>query len=120
MNRKSEVAAEIPSALPLMKSRKEILQEFLAEDPGDLFSRYALALELEKEGRDQEAIAQFQEAIGQDPSYLPVYYQLGRILARTGRLEEARDVYKSGAEVAAAARDQKTHREILEALSMID
>lgn len=103
-----------------MKTRRETLEEFLADDPGDLFSRYALALELEKEGRDDEAITQFREALSRDPSYLPVYYQLGRVLARTGRLDEARDAYERGAEVALAAGDEKTRREILEALSLIE
>lgn len=103
-----------------MKSRRETLEEFLAGDPGDLFSRYALALELEKEGLDEEAISQFREALERDPSYLPVFYQLGRIMARVGRLDEARATLKRGAEVAQEAGDEKTRREILEALSLIE
>lgn len=104
----------------MMKGRRETLEEFLAGDPEDLFSRYALALELEKEGRDEDAINQFREALRRDPSYLPVFYQLGRILARLGRIEEARDAFERGAEVAQRAGDEKTRREILEALALIE
>lgn len=49
-----------------MKTRIETLDEFLAADPNDSFSRYALALELEKENRAGEAISHLQEVIAGD------------------------------------------------------
>jgi len=79
-----------------MKSRKETLEEFVAVDPNDSFSRYALALELEKEGEEANAVVQFRQVIDRDSSYVAAYYHLGKVLARTGHDDEARDVYRKG------------------------
>ena len=103
-----------------MKTRRQMLEEFVAQDPDDSFSRYALALELEKEGRELEAIPQFQELIARDPNYVAAYYHLGRVLARLGQIEDARTIYRIGLDAASAANDQKTRSEIQEALDMLD
>ncbi len=97
-----------------------MLEEFVAQDPGDSFSRYALALELEKEGGEQQAVGQLQEVITRDSSYVAAYYQLGRLLAQTGFPDEARDVYRRGLVVATAANDQRARSEIQEALEMLE
>ena len=103
-----------------MKTRREMLEEFVAADPADSFSRYALALELEKEKREPEAISQLQEVITRDPAYVAAYYHLGRILARLGQIEDARAAYRQGLDVSTAAGDQKTRNEIQEALDMLE
>ena len=103
-----------------MKSRKETLEEFVAMDPNDSFSRYALALELEKNGEEAYAVLHFREVISRDPGYIAAYYHLGRVLARTGNADEARDVYRKGLEAAIAANDQRTSTEIREALDALD
>lgn len=100
-----------------MNTRRETLEEFVALDPNDSFSRYALALELEKEGRETEAIAHFQEVIARDASYVAAYQHLGRVLARAGRIDEARDVYRRG--VDAATNDARARSEIQEALELL-
>ena len=96
------------------------MEEFVAEDPADSFSRYALALELEKEGRPFEAIPQLQEVIARDPAYVAAYYHLGRLLARMDQIEDARIIYSQGFDAAQAAGDKKTCSEIQEALDMLD
>jgi thioredoxin-like negative regulator of GroEL len=103
-----------------MKTRREMLEDFIAQDPNDAFSRYVLALELEKEGRDLEAIPQLQEVIARDPSYVAAYYHLGRMLARRGQVEDARAIYRRGLDAATASNDQRTRGEIQEALEMLD
>jgi len=103
-----------------MKTRRQMLEDFVAQDPNDSFSRYAFALELEKEGRELEAIQQLQEVIARDPNYVPAYYHLGRLLARRGQIEDARAVYRQGLDAAAAPDDQRTRGEIQEALDMLD
>ncbi|MEK6289718.1 MAG: tetratricopeptide repeat protein [Acidobacteriota bacterium] len=103
-----------------MKSRREMLEEFVAQDPDESFSRYALALELEKEGIDQEAVPQLQEVIARDPGYVAAYYQLGRLLVKTGLLDEARDVYERGLVEATAANDPRARSELQEALEMLE
>jgi tetratricopeptide (TPR) repeat protein len=103
-----------------MKTRREMLEEFLAADPNDSFSRYALALELEKENRALEAAAQLQEVIARDPNYVAAYYHLGRLLAHMGELENARTIYRQGLDAAMAAKDQRTSNEIREALEALE
>lgn len=103
-----------------MKTRREMLEEFVAQDPDESFSRYALALELEKEGREQEAVPQLREVIARDPSYVAAYYHLGRLLAQTRLPDEARDVYRRGLDAATAAKDQRARSEMQEALDTLD
>jgi tetratricopeptide (TPR) repeat protein len=102
-----------------MATRREMLEEFVAADENDSFSRYALALELEKEGRADEAIAQLQEVMARDENYVAAYYHLGRMLAKSGKDEDALAIYKRGLDVAAKAGDQKTRNEIQEAIEML-
>ena len=106
--------------IPFMKTRREMLEEFVAQDPNDSFSRYALALDLEKEGRAMEAIPQLQEVIARDPNYVAAYYHLGRMLARAGEMAEAREVYRTGLDLAAKAGDRRTRDEIQEAIDSLD
>ena len=103
-----------------MKSRREMLEEFLAADAADLFSRYALALELEKEQRPTEAVAELRAVLERDAGYVAAYYHLGRMLARAGQTAEAREVYRTGLDVAAKAGDRRTRDEIQEALDSLD
>jgi tetratricopeptide (TPR) repeat protein len=97
-----------------------MLEEFLAADPADVFSRYALALELEKEQRHVEAIAQLRLVVERDAGYVVAYYHLGRLLARAGQTTEARATYRTGLDYAAKAGDRRTRDEIQEALDSLD
>jgi tetratricopeptide (TPR) repeat protein len=103
-----------------MKTRKDMLEEFVAADPNDSFSRYALALELEKADNQVEAAGELREVIARDRDYVAAYYHLGRILSRLGELEESRAVYQQGLEAATAAKDQRARSEIQDALDMLD
>lgn len=107
-------------SLAVMKTRREMLEEFLAQDPNDSFSRYALALELEKESKAQEAVPQLREVIERDPSYVAAYYHLGRLLAQVGLIDEARESYRRGLEVAIESGDQRARSEMQEALEMLE
>ncbi|MFM8324484.1 MAG: hypothetical protein ACKN9U_06470, partial [Pirellulaceae bacterium] len=40
----------------MVSSRRERIEAMLREEPGDVFLRYALAMELSKEGRQQESL----------------------------------------------------------------
>ncbi len=103
-----------------MKTRREMLEEFVSQDPNDSFSRYALALELEKEAGPQDAVPHLQEVIARDPSYGAAYHQLGRLLAQTGQVEEASDAYRRGIDAATVAGDQRARSEMQEALEMLE
>lgn len=103
-----------------MSNRIEVLQQFIAQDPSDAFSRYALALELVKAGRESDAAIEFKEVIARDSAYVAAYYQLGRLLARAGDTNAARDVYSRGIGAAKAAGDQRAFGELQEALEALD
>ena len=104
----------------MMNTRIETLESFVAEDPSDSFSRYALALEFVKAGRDEDAALHFKEVLKRDAAYIAAYYQLGGLLAKSGHIDEARDVYRRGLEAATGAADQRTRSEIQEALDALD
>jgi Tfp pilus assembly protein PilF len=103
-----------------MKTRREMLEEFVAQDPNDSFPRYALALEFEKDGRVDEAVSQLREVISRDSRYVAAYHHLGRLLALTGLVEDARDTYRRGIEVAKVSGDQRARSEMQEALEMLE
>ena len=85
--------------------RLEALEGFLAADPGDSFTRYALALEHASAGNTDRAAILLQETIARDPAYVPAYHQLGALLARMGRKDEAAAAYQRGIAEARAAKN---------------
>jgi predicted Zn-dependent protease len=88
-------------------SRKAQLEEMLAEDPGDPFLRYALAMEYVGENNHEEALRQFDELIRSSPDYVPGYQQAGQTLIRCGKTTDARDMLERG--VAEAVKQGNQH-----------
>ena len=101
-------------------SRIEALKQFLEEDPGDSFSRYALAMEYSKLGRAEEAIAEYREIVESDPDYVATYYQLGKALESQGLAEDAGEAYRQGIAVAGRQGDAHTRDELAAALEMLE
>jgi Flp pilus assembly protein TadD len=89
------------------KTRKQQIEEMLADDPNDPFLRYGLAMEHVGEGQDDEAVRCFQELLQRSPDYVPGYMQAGRALARLARDDEAREMYRSG--ITAARQKGDSH-----------
>jgi Tfp pilus assembly protein PilF len=89
------------------KSRKEQLQEMLAEEPRDEFLRYGLAMEFVSEGNDEEAARCFQAMMQEGLHYVPAYLQAGQALNRLGRIDEARTIFQQG--IALAQRKGEAH-----------
>lgn len=96
--------------------RMEQLQEMLRQSPGDSFLRHALALEQEKSGADDQAIETFQALLNDDPEYVGSYYQLGRLLEKTGAAQAAINWYEKGLEKARAQGEQRAYNELRSAL----
>jgi tetratricopeptide (TPR) repeat protein len=84
------------------KSRRQQIEEMLAEDPGDAFLRYCLGMEYVGAGRHEEAARCFQELLGIDPDYIPAYQQAGKALQALGRTDEALAVWRAGIDQAVA------------------
>lgn len=89
------------------KSRKQQIEEMLAEDPNDPFLRYGLAMEYVSAGQDEEAVHSFEQLLQASPDYVPGYMQAGRALVRLDRLEQARSIFQAG--IAAAKRQGDQH-----------
>jgi Tfp pilus assembly protein PilF len=85
------------------KTRKQQIEEMLAEDPQDSFLRYGLAMEYASDKDDEGAVRCFQELLNVDPFYVPAFLQFSQALMRLHRFDEARVILNRGI---AAARQQ--------------
>ena len=101
------------------KSRREVLEQFVAEKPGDAFARYGLALECVKLGDDSAAAGHFHKLLETNPNYVAGYFQFGQFLARLGRLEEARKLLSDGIVVAQKTGDVHARDEMQAALTLL-
>lgn len=101
------------------KSRRETLEQFLANKPEDAFARYGLALECVKLGDDQAAAEQFRKLLETHPAYVAGYFQFGQLLARVGKVEEAKKLLSDGVVVAQKAGDMHARDEMQAALTLL-
>jgi tetratricopeptide (TPR) repeat protein len=90
----------------MAKSRREQIEEMLADDPNDPFLRYGLAMEHASAGDAPSAIRCFEELLRIAPDYVPAYVQAGQLYARLGRDDEAKATYRAGIEVARKKGDE--------------
>ena len=102
------------------KSRIELLKQYIAEDPSDFFSQYALALEYANEGNRAAAVSLLTKILEKDTSYLPAYYQLGILHHQAGDIDKAKDAFGNGIPVAQQKRDMKTLSELRNALDALE
>lgn len=97
------------------KTRRQVLEEFVAKKPDDAFSRYGLALECMNSGDGAAADLHFRVLLERHADYVPAYLMYGQLLARESRTDEAKKILSSG--VAAAAKIGNEHaRSEMEAL----
>jgi Tfp pilus assembly protein PilF len=101
------------------KSRRQRLEEMLAEDPTDPFPRYGLAMDYASAGEDETAAKVFGELLRVAPEYVPAYLQAGQVLARLGRDDEARAVYRAGVTVAQRVGDAHAAGELQGFMDML-
>jgi thioredoxin-like negative regulator of GroEL len=100
-------------------SRREKIEAMLAEDPGDTFLRYSLAMELDKAGEHDASLAKFAELTRGDPPYVPAFFMAAQELARIGRIEEARTALRDGIESARVQGDSHAAGEMSEFLASL-
>ncbi len=89
------------------KTRRQMLEEFVAKKPDDAFSRYGLAMECMNSGDPSAADGHFRSLIEFNADYIPAYLMYGQLLARESRNEEARQVLSKG--IAAASKKGDEH-----------
>lgn len=90
-----------------VKTRRHQIEEMIEQGlDDDGFLRYGLGMEYVSEKDDARAEECFRGLIREKPDYVPGYQQLGQLLARQGREDEAKAAYRDG-----IARAQKQGNE---------
>jgi hypothetical protein len=100
-------------------SRREKIEAMLAEDPGDTFLRYSLAMELDKEGDHDASLATFAELTRDQRPYVPAFFMAAQQLARLARMSEARETLRAGIEAARTQADAHAAGEMSEFLASL-
>lgn len=100
-------------------TRREKIEAMLADEPGDVFLRYSLAMELDKEGNHDASLAQFDELTRDAPPYVAAYFMAAQQLARLERVNEARTYLRDGIEAARAQGNAHAAGEMSEFLASL-
>lgn len=91
----------------------------LADEPGDTFLRYSLAMEFRSEGETERSL-ELLAGLTQDATpYVPAYFMAGQQLAEAGRTNEARSQLRDGIEEARRQDDHHAAAEMGELLASL-
>jgi Tfp pilus assembly protein PilF len=99
------------------KTRRQMLEEFVAKKPDDPFSRYGLAMECMNSGDTAAANDQFRTLLDRNADYVPAYLMYAQMLSRESRTDEARNVLSIGITAAERKGDQHARSEMESLLS---
>jgi cytochrome c-type biogenesis protein CcmH/NrfG len=94
------------------KTRRQMLEEFLAKKPDDAFSRYGLALDYAHTGETAAADGHFRLLLETNPDYVPGYLMYAQMLAKEARTAEAKQVLAAGINAAGKAGNQHARSEM--------
>jgi thioredoxin-like negative regulator of GroEL len=97
------------------KTRRQMLEEFVAKSPEDAFSRYGLAMECMNSDDHAAADTHFRSLLEHNADYVPAYLMYAQLLARESRTAEAKQILSNGIAAATKKGDQHARSE-LEAL----
>jgi hypothetical protein len=100
-------------------TRREKIEAMLADDPGDVFLRYSLAMELDKEGQHDRSLAEFERLMAGEQPYAPAFFMAAQQLTRLNRISDARAKLRNGIEVARATGDAHAAGEMSEFLASL-
>ena len=101
-------------------SRKQSLLDLLEKEPDDSFLNYALALELHKEGKSNEAIDLIERLLAKDENYLGAYLQLGQLFEEAGKKKNALQIYEKGCSIAKKQNKLKALSELNQAILILE
>ena len=94
------------------KTRRQMLEEFVAQKPDDAFSRYALAMECMNSGDPASADTHFRALLASNADYIPAYLMYAQFLARESRPAEAKQILSTGIAAATKKGDQHATSEM--------
>ena len=100
-------------------NRRQKIEAMLAEDPGDTFLRYSLAMELRSEGDHTQSLAQLAELVREDPPCVPAFFMAAQQLSDLNRIDEARKYLRDGIEEARQQGDSHAAAEMSEFLTAL-
>jgi len=103
-----------------MSERLNMLRTFLASDPDDTFSRYALAMEYRKLGDHEACVHELETLLSKDPKYVGAYYHLGKSLIMLGKHQKAIQIFNEGIVIASQVSDSHAVKELKEALIEVE
>ena len=103
----------------MSQNRAEVLRMMLSQDPKNPLARYGLAMEHVNTGNLEEAVAEFDTLLADNPKYVAAYFHGGQTLERLGRTDEARQWYETGVEVTRRKGDQHALSEMQAALDLL-
>ena len=100
-------------------SRLERLRAMLAEDPQDVFLRYAMGMELK--GLDERAasVEIFRSLMRETRPHVPSFFMAGQVLVAGGDIDEARTVLRDGIEEARRQNELHAAGEMSEFLASL-
>jgi thioredoxin-like negative regulator of GroEL len=94
------------------KTRRQMLEEFVAQKPADAFSRYGLAMECMNSGDSSAANTHFRALLERHVDYVPAYLIYAQFLVREARASEAKQVLSTGIAAATKAGNQHARSEM--------
>jgi predicted Zn-dependent protease len=98
-------------------TRRQKIEAMLLDEPKDLFLRYALAIEMAKEGEIEPAVEKLAELQRETPPYIPAFFKAGQILADADEISRSRAVLRAGVEEARVQGDHHAAGEMSELLA---
>jgi tetratricopeptide (TPR) repeat protein len=101
------------------KTRRAMLEEFVAAHPADGFARYGLAMECASTGDTTAAVENYETLLASHPQYVSGYFQYGQLLARLSRIDDARRILTSGIEAGRRSGDEHAASEMETALAQL-
>ncbi len=100
-------------------SRRQKIEAMLAKEPADQFLRYALAMELEKEGQHQQSLETFRGLMQDSQPHVPSFLMAGQHLTKQDRVDEARTILRTGIEEARRQGNAHAASEMSELLASL-
>jgi len=100
-------------------NRLDILKNLVAQNPGDSFARYGLAMAYASAGEHAQAVDEYTKLIENNPKYVAAYYHGGQALEKTGQIDQARELYRRGIAVCSEIGDQHTRSELEAVLDLL-
>ena len=101
-------------------NRRERIEAMLADEPGDQFLRYSLAMELHKAGEHERGLEILQGLMAAPEPLVAAFFMAGQQLTRLKRFDQARTALRNGIDQARRQGDAHAANEMSEYLGRLD